>query len=49
VANNTTLTVYALLAAVNKQAVNGVFCGNATSEAQCADPFNALNQAGGIG
>ena len=49
-ANNTTLTVYALLAAVNTQAVNGaLYGGNATLQAQAADLFDALNQAGSIG
>ena len=49
-ANNSTLTVYALLAAVNKQAVNGVlYGGNATLQAQCAHLFSTLDQAGGIG
>jgi hypothetical protein len=50
VANNTVLTVYALLVAVNKQAVNGVlYGGNATLQAQCPDLFSSLDQAGGIG
>jgi hypothetical protein len=50
VANNSTLSVYALLAAVNKQMVNGVlYGGNATLQARCADLFSALDQAGGIG
>jgi hypothetical protein len=50
VANNTTLNVYQLLVAVNRKAVNGVlYNGNATLQAQAADLFNALNQAGGIG
>jgi hypothetical protein len=50
VANNSTLSVYGLLAAVNKQAVNGVlYGGNATLQAQCADLFSALDQAGAIG
>jgi len=50
VANNSTLSVYGLLAAVNKQAVSGVlYGGNATLQAQCADLFSALDQAGGIG
>jgi hypothetical protein len=49
VANNSTLTVYGLLAAVNKQAVNGVlYGGSATLQGQCADLFSSLNQAGGI-
>jgi hypothetical protein len=50
VANNTTLTVYSLLLAVNSKAVNGVlYNGNATMQAQAADLYNALNQAGSIG
>lgn len=50
VANNTTRNVYALLVAVNQQAVNGVpYNGKATPQAQCADLFSALNQAGSIG
>jgi hypothetical protein len=49
VANNSTLTVYGLLAAVNKKAVQGVlYNGDATLQAECADLFNALNQAGSI-
>ena len=49
VANNTTLNVYELLLAVNNQAVNGVlYNGNATLQAQAADLFDALNQAGSI-
>jgi hypothetical protein len=50
VANNTTLNVYELLVAVNKKAVKGVlYNGDATLQAECADLFNALNTAGGIG
>jgi hypothetical protein len=50
VANNTTLTVYALLEAVNTKAAGGVlYGGNATFQAQAADLFNALSQAGSIG
>jgi hypothetical protein len=53
VASNTTLTVYALLLAVNNQAKNGVLYGGnvnqLTLEAEAADLFTALNQAGGIG
>src|SRR5262249_55309581 len=49
VANNTTLNVYELLLAVNKQAVNGVlYNGNATLQGQAAALFDALNQAGSI-
>jgi hypothetical protein len=49
VANNTTLTVYQLLLAVNKKAVNGVlYGGNATLQAQCADLLISLDQAGSI-
>src|SRR5262249_32634547 len=49
VANNTALNVYQLLLAVNKRAVNGVlYSGDATLQAQAADLFNALNQAGSI-
>jgi hypothetical protein len=48
VANNTTRNVYALLLAVNQQAVNGVlYNGNVTLQAQAAALLNALNQAGG--
>jgi hypothetical protein len=50
VANNTTLNVYELLVAVNKPAKGDVlYGGNATLQAQCADLFDALNQAGNIG
>ena len=50
VANNSTLSVYGLLAAVNRQAVNGVlYGGNAALQGECADLLGALNQAGSIG
>jgi sugar lactone lactonase YvrE len=50
VANNSTLTVYGLLLAVNQLAVNGVlYGGNTTLQAQAAELFNALDQAGSIG
>jgi hypothetical protein len=50
VANNSTLTFYGLLAAVNNKAVKGVLCdGDATLQAEAADLFDALNQAGSIG
>ena len=50
VANNTSLNVYELLLAVNKKAVNGVlYNGDTTLQAQAADLFNALNQAGTVG
>jgi hypothetical protein len=49
VPNFTTLNVYELLMAVNKQAVRGVlYNGNATLQAQAADLFSALNKAGSI-
>jgi hypothetical protein len=49
VANNTTLNVYQLLAAVNKQAKNGVLYGGSVSlQSQCADLLTALNIAGSI-
>jgi hypothetical protein len=49
VANNTTLNVYQLLLAVNQQAVGGVlYNGDATLQAQAANLFDALNQAGSI-
>jgi hypothetical protein len=49
VANNTTCNVYQLLLAVNRKAVNGVlYNGTSTLQAQAADLFNALNQAGSI-
>ena len=48
-ANNPTLTVNALLAAVNQQAVNGVlYNGDTTLRQQAADLFDALNNAGSI-
>src|SRR5262249_3760970 len=44
VANNTTLTVYALLVAVDRQAVKGLlYNGNAKLQAECADLFAGLN------
>jgi len=50
VANNTTRNVYELLLAVNKKAVNGaLYNGDATLQAQCADLFDSLGQAGSIG
>src|SRR5207302_1774326 len=50
VANNTTLNVYQLLRAANKQAVGGVlYNGNAALRKQANDLFFALNQAGGVG
>jgi hypothetical protein len=50
VANNTTLNVYEMLLAVNKQAVNGVlYGGSAALQKQVANLFAALNQAGSIG
>jgi hypothetical protein len=50
VANTTTRTVYGLLQAVNSKAVNGLlYNGDVTLEAQAADLFNGLNQAGSIG
>jgi hypothetical protein len=50
VASNTWLNVYGLLLAVNKKAVNGVlYGGNAALQAQAADLFDAVNQAGIIG
>jgi hypothetical protein len=52
VANNTTANVYGLLLAVNNQAKNGVFySGNVNQvalEAEAADLFDSLNQAGSI-
>ena len=49
VANKTTLTVNALLAAVNQRAVNGVlYNGDTTLRQQAADLFDALNNAGSI-
>ena len=48
--NNTRRNVYELLLAVNKKAVNGVlYNGDATLQAQAADLFDALSNAGGIG
>ena len=50
VANNAALDVYQLLAAVNTKAVKGVLYGGTTTlQAEAADLFNALNQAGSIG
>jgi hypothetical protein len=50
VANNTALNVDQLLLAVNRKAVKGVlYNGDATLQAQCADLFNSLDQAGSIG
>ena len=50
VANNTVCDVYALLVAVNNKAVKGVlYGGNTTLQAQCADLFSSLDQAGSIG
>jgi hypothetical protein len=50
VANNTVCDVYQLLLAVNNKAVKGVlYGGNTTLQAQCADLFGSLDQAGGIG
>src|SRR5262249_32889959 len=50
VTNSTTLNVYQLLQAVNKQAVNGVlYNGDAALRQQATDLFDALNQAGTIG
>ena len=50
VANNTTLTVYALLLAVNQQAKNGVlYNGDAALRQEAADLFDALSGAGSIG
>jgi hypothetical protein len=50
VANNTVCDVYQLLLAVNKKAVGGVlYGGSATLQAQCADLFTSLDQAGSIG
>jgi hypothetical protein len=49
VVNNTTMNVYALLAAVNKNAVKGsLYNGSAALQAQCADLFSSLDAAGGI-
>jgi hypothetical protein len=50
VAKNTTRSVYQLLLAVNRRAVQGVlYNGDATLQAECADLFNSPSQAGGIG
>jgi hypothetical protein len=50
VPNSTTLTVYGLLQAVNRKAVNGLlYNGDVTLEAEAADLFDGLNQAGSIG
>ena len=50
VANNTTLNVYELLRAVNKQAAGGVlYNGNATLRKQADDLLVILNQTGAIG
>ena len=50
VANNTTLTVNAWLAAVNQRAVNGVlYNGNTNKWREANDVFSALNEAGGLG
>jgi hypothetical protein len=44
VANNTTLTVYALLVAVDRQAVNGLpYDGDARLQAECANLLATLN------
>jgi hypothetical protein len=49
VANSTTLNVYELLVALNKQAVNGVtYGGSAALQAQAVDLLDSLNNAGGI-
>jgi hypothetical protein len=49
VANNTTRNVDDLLLAVNKKAMKGVLDnGDATLQAQAADLFHALNQAGSL-
>jgi hypothetical protein len=49
VANNTTLDVNQLLLAVNNKAVNGVlYNGDTALQAQAADLFASLNQAGSI-
>jgi hypothetical protein len=50
VANNTTLTVYGLLAAVNGKAAKGLlYNGDVTLQAEAADLFSSLDQSGGIG
>jgi hypothetical protein len=50
--NNTTRTVYALLLAVNNQAVNGVLysgkVNQAMLEAEVTDLFTSLNYSGSI-
>jgi hypothetical protein len=44
------LNVFQLLRAVNRKAVNGVlYNGGATLQAQAADLFSSLDQAGTIG
>jgi RHS repeat-associated protein len=49
VANNTTLNVYQILKAANKQAVTGVlYNGNKTLRSQANTVFTGINQAGGI-
>jgi hypothetical protein len=49
VANKTTLNVYELLVAVNRTAVKGgMYNGDSTLQAQAADLFNSLTQAGTI-
>jgi hypothetical protein len=50
IANNTTRNVYELLVAVNNKAAKGLlYNGDATLQAECADLFNSLDQAGSIG
>ena len=49
VANKTTLNVYELLQAVNRQSVDGVlYNGDATLRKKANDLFDALNKAGSI-
>jgi hypothetical protein len=49
VANKTTLNVYELLKAVDRQAVNGVlYNSDKTLRNECNDLFSSLNQAGSI-
>jgi hypothetical protein len=49
VANNTTLTIYALLEAVNSQAVNGaLYGGDATLRNEAKNAFDGINQAEGL-
>jgi hypothetical protein len=49
VANKTTLNVYELLQAVNRQAVNSVlYNGDKTLRNEATDLFDALNKAGAI-